>query len=429
MSVKEQQVAETTSTAGPAQATRIQDGGSKRAARPKAHIITSDAEAIEIASRLAESFSKDAAVRDSERRLPVSELDEFSQSGLWGMTVPKEYGGAGVSNATLAEVVRIISKADPNIGQIPQNHWYMVEAMRLDGNEWQKKHFFDLVLQGLRFGNAFSEIGTKTVLDVQTLLTSVDGGYRINGKKFYSTGALLADWVPVVVKNENEDTMIAYVEKGTEGLDVIDDWSAFGQRTTASGTTIIDNVFVPKEYVIPHHKAFDRPTTMGPVAQIIQAAVDSGIAHAALSDAMEFVRKQTRPWIDAVDAGIEAGYEDPLTLRELGDLHIRVVAGDALLRRAGEYIDRAQADMTEENAAAASIAVAEAKVMTTETSVLAGSKLFELAGTRSCLEQFNLNRHWRNARTHTLHDPVRWKYYMIGNYYLNGVNPPRHPWA
>ena len=391
--------------------------------RPKAHLIKSDAEAIEIAKQLAPEFAKEAAVRDAERRLPLPEINMYSQSGLWGITVPKQYGGAGVSNVTLAEVCKIISEADPNIGQIPQNHFYMVEALRLDGTEWQKQHFFDLVLQGTRFGNAFSEIGTKTVLDVQTRLTPSEGGYLLNGKKFYSTGALLADWVPVVAKNENDDTVIAYVEKGSKGLTITDDWSSFGQRTTCSGTTLLDNVFVPKENVIPHHLAFDRPTTMGPVAQIIQAAVDAGIAHAAIKDTMHFVRNHTRPWID-VEPKIEHGYEDPLSIREIGDLMIRVHAADALLHRAGEYLDRAQADMNEKSVAEASIAVSEAKVLSTETSVLLGSKLFELAGTRSTLQQFNLNRHWRKARAHTLHDPVRWKYYGVGNYYLNGVNPP-----
>jgi alkylation response protein AidB-like acyl-CoA dehydrogenase len=65
-------------------------------------------------------------------------------------------------------------------------------------------------------------------------------------------------------------------------------------------------------------------------------------------------------------------------------------------------------------------------VQTTDVSLLAANLLFELAGTRATLEEYNLDRHWRNARTHTLHDPVRWKYHAIGNYFLNGVNPPRH---
>src|SRR5690606_2844613 len=320
--------------------------------RAPAHRIGSDAEAIEVAHRVAAELIKGASERDRERRLPFEEIDFFSQSGLWGITVPKEYGGAGVSNVTLAEVIRIISEADPSLGQIPQNHLYMVEALRLDGTEWQKRFFFDLVLKGVRFGNAFSEIGTKDLNDVRTRLTPTEGGYMLNGKKFYSSGALLADWVPVVAKNENNDTVIAFVKKGSEGLTVIDDWSSFGQRTTASGTTLLENVFVPAEYVIPHHLAFERPTVMGPIAQIIQAAVDTGIAYAAIKDTIHFVRNYTRPWIDSQ---VEHGYEDPLIIREIGDLQIRAHAADAILERAGKAIDLAQVEPTEANVAAAQI--------------------------------------------------------------------------
>ncbi len=390
-----------------------------------AHVIRDDAEAVAVAKELAAEFARGAAERDQKRTLPQAEIERFSQSGLWGITVPREHGGAFVSNVTLAEVVKIISEADPSIGQIPQNHLYMAEALRLDGTERQKRFFFDLVLRGTRFGNAFSEIGTKSVLDVRTRVTRRGDRYVLNGKKFYSSGALLAHWVPVVAKDDADETVIVFVERHAKGLTVIDDWSSFGQRTTASGTTTIDDVAVEDWHILPHQKAFDRPTTMGPIAQIIQAAVDVGIARAALADTITFVRAQTRPWIDCT---AEHGYEDPLTIAQIGDLQIKVHAAEALLERSGTYIDRAIADTTEASVAAASIAVAEAKALAAEVSVLAGSKLFELAGTRSTLGEFNLDRHWRNARTHTLHDPARWKYYAVGNYALNGINPPRHPW-
>jgi SfnB family sulfur acquisition oxidoreductase len=393
--------------------------------RPAAHIIKSDSEAIEVAKQVAIEIAKEAALRDKERLLPYKELDLFSQSGLWGITIPKEYGGAFVSNKTLAEVITIIAEADPCIGQIPQNHLYMIEALRLDGTRFQKKFFFDLALKGVRFGNAFSEIGTKSVADIQTRLIPAEGGYLLSGKKFYSSGALLADWVPVVAKNEHEQTVVAFVKKGTQGLEIVDDWSSFGQRTTASGTTLLDNIFVPTDYVVPHHLAFDNPTTMGPIAQIIQAAIDLGIARAALKDTLYFVRNHTRPWIDT---DLQHGYEDPLTLKDIGNLQVQLHAAEALLSRSGEFIDAAQRETIESSVAAASIAVAEAKIFSTEVSLLISSKLFELAGTRSTLGEFNLDRHWRNARTHTLHDPVRWKYYAIGNYVLNGISPPRHPW-
>ncbi|MBD2731545.1 SfnB family sulfur acquisition oxidoreductase [Nostoc sp. FACHB-892] len=392
----------------------------------KAHIIRDDKEAIVIAHELAAEFAKGDSERDQNRRLPAEEVEKFSQSGLWGITVPKEYGGAFVSNATLAEVVKIISEADSSLGQIPQNHLYMVEAVRLDGTDEQKKFFFDLVLQGKRFGNAFSEIGTKSVTDVQTKLEPDGSDYVLNGRKYYSAGALLAHWVPVIASNSDGKTVVAFVERDAPGLTLLDDWTSFGQRTTASGTTIIENVKVKAEYVIPHYLSFERATPMGALAQIIQAAVDVGIAKAAVRDTIYFVRNHTRPW---VDSNLEKGYEDPLTLYNLGNVQIQVHAAEALLRRAGEFIDIAnESGLEEPKVVEASIAVAEAKALATEAALLATNKLFELAGTKSTLEQFNYNRHWRNARAHTLHDPVRWKYYAVGNYFLNGVYPPRHPW-
>ena len=137
------------------------------------------------------------------------------------------------------------------------------------------------------------------------------------------------------------------------------------------------------------------------------------------------MRTYTRPWIDS---GQDHGYEDPYTISMVGDLKIKIHAVDALLERAGHLTDAAAANPTDETVAAASIAVAEAKALSTEVSILATNKLFELAGTRSTLEEYNLDRHWRNARTHTLHDPVRWKYHAIGNYWLNNIKPPRSGW-
>ena len=124
-----------------------------------AHIIKSDAEAIEVAHRLADKFAEGAALRDRESLLPLAELDAFSQSGLWAINVPKAYGGAGVSYVTLTEVIKIISAADPSLGQIPQNHLAIVEHISSDGSEAQKRFLFGEVLKGIRFGNAFSESG------------------------------------------------------------------------------------------------------------------------------------------------------------------------------------------------------------------------------------------------------------------------------
>lgn len=385
-------------------------------------IITNDSQALAVAEQIAQQLKRDSALRDRERRLPHAELELFTRSGLWAISVPKALGGAGVSNVTLAQVIARIAQADASLGQIPQNHFYALEVLRVNGSPEQQRRLYAEVLVGRRFGNALAELGTKTAHDRSTRLTRDGSGYRINGRKFYATGALYAQRIPTSVIDDQGRQQLAFVPADSQGLQVIDDWSGFGQRTTGSGSVTFDNVWVNADDVVPFQSAFERPTPVGPLAQILHAAIDTGIARAALEDALHFVRTRSRPW---VDSGQDKASDDPLTLKSFGQLVIRLHAAEALLERAGEFLDRAQADSQADSVAAASIAVAEARAISTEVSLAAGTTLFELAGSQATLAEHNLDRHWRNARVHTLHDPVRWKYHAIGNYYLNNENPPR----
>ncbi len=393
--------------------------------RVPAKVLRSDAEAVEAARALAPIFAEGAIERDRERILPRRELDLFSSSGLWGMTVPRAHGGAEVSFATVAEVIAIISEADPSIGQIPQNHLGVIEALRVTGSEAQQRRLYAGVLAGRRFGNAFSEAGSRNAGTFDTRLTSDGEGFRVTGRKFYATGALFADIIPIAATGEDGKVYLAFADPASPGLTVIDDWSGFGQRTTASGSVILENVWIEAGDVLPAHLGYEQPSANGPVSQIIQAAVDLGIARAAIADTIRFVRTLSRPWIDS---GQERASDDPYTIAAVGDLQIRLHAAEAVLTIAGRAVDAAIANPTEATVGHASLKVAEAKVLTTEIAVLAGNKLHELAGTRSALAAYGLDRHWRNARTHTLHDPVRWKYALIGDHALNGTLPPRHAW-
>ncbi|TGP54168.1 SfnB family sulfur acquisition oxidoreductase [bacterium M00.F.Ca.ET.230.01.1.1] len=396
-----------------------------RPAEP-AHIIKNDAEAIAVAQRLAAEFVKDSSKRDRDRVWPVAELDQFSQSGLWSINVPKAFGGPEVSYATLAKVIEIISAADSSIGQIAQNHLGVVAAIRTVSDKDQQALLFAEVLKGTRFGNAFSEFGSKRAADFETKFTDAGDHVIVNGQKFYSSGALLAHLVPIVALDDEGRAWYAIADRGAPGLTVIDDWSSFGQRTTLSGTVIIDNVKVPKTHLVPGYKGYDKPTADGAIFQIIQVAVDTGIAQAAIDETVQFVRTRSRAWIDS---GVDNAWDDPYTIQAIGDLTLRLHAAQALLEKAGHAIDRAVAEPTAETVAHAQIVTAEAKILSTEIAIAATNKLFELAGTRSTLAEHNLDRHWRNARTHTLHDPVRWKYAILGKYFLNGEKPPLHAWS
>src|ERR1700738_30295 len=179
--------------------------------RSDAHRIASDQEALTIARVLARQFAVEAVERDRERILPRAELDEFSGRGLWAISIRKAYGGAGVNHTTIVEVFRTIAEADPSIAQIAHNHFCVIDAIRLDGSEEQRRHYFEEVLKGKRFGNAFSEAGTKNVMDFQTKIEPDGGDFVVNGKKFYSTGALFADYVPTAAVDANKNGLLVII--------------------------------------------------------------------------------------------------------------------------------------------------------------------------------------------------------------------------
>ena len=387
----------------------------------QAHIIQSDAEALDIAQALAEQFKGNAIQRDAQRILPFQEIEVYSQSGLWAITVPKQYGGAEVSSLTVAKIIALMSGVDGSIGQIPQNHFYALEVLRNTGTEQQKQKLYAEVLKGARFGNALAEFKTKNATQKQTAITPTEHGFVVNGEKFYCTGSLFAHRIPTLVKDHENREFLAFIARESEGLELIDDWSGFGQRTTGSGTVKFNNVQVAAEDIIPFDSAFSQATLVGPFAQIMHAAIETGIARAAFEETLHRVR-QARPWIDS---GVDQATADPLTLFELGRIVADVRASEVLLKQAARSIDAAKPQPTAANIAKASLDVAKVRAHSTETALKASSKLIELAGSRGSQREDGLDRFWRNARVHTLHDASRWKYYFIANHLLNGVLPPR----
>jgi len=391
-----------------------------------AHIIKTEQEAVDAARALATRFRETAGERDRDRRLPWAELDESLATGLWGITIPREYGGPFVRQRIVAEVFKALASGDSSLAQIPQNHIEIIDLIRQTGSDAQKRLIFGRVLAGARLGNAFSEYKGKNVEDFQTRIRRQGDGYVVNGEKFYATGALYAHLVPIIAISEDDGKVYAAIaERDAPGLSVVDNWDGFGQRTTASGTVKIENVFVHADYVLPAHIAYEHQSAIGPQSQVLHAAIDLGIAETAIEKTIDLVRNHARPWIDANQ---EHAWEDPYTIAAIGDLKLRFNAADAVLTEAADVVDEAIATPNLENIARAKIAVAEAKVLSTEIAILATNKLFELGGTRSTLAKHNLDRLWRDARTHTLHDPVRWKYSIIGDYYLTGTQPPLHSW-
>ncbi|AJP58116.1 SfnB family sulfur acquisition oxidoreductase [Pandoraea vervacti] len=393
------------------------------------HRVASEAEALTIAQTLADTFRASAAERDRARRLPWDEIEQYTASGLWAITIPRQYGGLGASYVTLAQLFVTICAADPSLGQIPQNHFAVLQNLSDMGDEGQRQRWFADVLGGQRIGNAGPERKAKAAqLSSPTahLTRDAEGQLRVSGTRHYSTGSAFAHWIPFRAVDDQGRPVQVWVRRDAPGVTILDDWDAFGQRTTASGSVIFENVPIGENDVVPVWRFEKVPTLSGPVSQLIQAAIDAGIAQGALRDAIDFVRDKSRPWIDS---GVSQASDDPYIIHEIGQLQIEVDAAHAVLLDAARHLDTlALGPIDDAICASASVAVAQAKILTTEAALNVSEHLFALAGSASSRAGHHLDRHWRNARVHTLHDPVRWKYHLLGNYVLNGALPKRHQW-
>lgn len=386
--------------------------------------IDSAQTAFDSARYLAERFAETAADRDRDRRLPHAEVEYLSDAGLFALTVPARFGGPDLPPSTVAEVFRILATADGSLAQIPHSHYVYLTALRLAAPEGLQRTLFQQVLDGARIANAQSEKGGKTVAEVATTLTRTPDGARLDGEKFYCTGSPYAHILAVLARDaDSGEQVIAFVPAETPGITVLDDWNGLGQRTTGSGTVRFDDVAVPPGAVVPRSPAVSEPTGYGAFAQLLHVAIDTGLARGALEAAAEFVRTKSRPWFEA---GVDRAQDDLLVVQRFGELTVSVRAAEAALTVAAAAVDTAFAEPGAEHAQEASIAVATAKVLADRAATEVPAALFEVSGTRSAGGDLGLDRFWRDARTHTLHDPVRYKVHHLGRSTLNQVPPPLH---
>lgn len=375
-------------------------------------------------AELAAAFADGASERDREGILPREQLDDLSTAGSLAVTVPVEHGGPGGGAAAAFEVTRLIATTDPNIAHIPQGHFVYLRLVELAGTLDLRKEIFSAVLSGARIASAQSERHGATTTDIRTSVVFEGDEAAVSGEKFYCTGSLLADWFAVLARDDAGVEHIAFVRADAPGITIVDDWTGMGQRTTASGTVRFDRVRLPLTHLAPRSETLTGPFGYGALAQGMHAAIDAGIARGALTDAAQFVRTSSRPWFEA---GVERAEDDPLLVQRFGELEVEVRAAEAALVAAAISVDLADKRRTDDASAAASLASATAKVLADRAALAVTNALFELGGTRSTDNRLNLHRHWRNARTHTLHDPVRWKLQHLGRWAVRGELPPRGP--
>ncbi|SFT04573.1 Acyl-CoA dehydrogenase, C-terminal domain [Saccharopolyspora flava] len=205
---------------------------------------------------------------------------------------------------------------------------------------------------------------------------------------------------------------------------LLDDFDAIGQRLTASGTTRLVNVTVGPEEVHARDEHIPDNPWQGSFPQLYLCAVQSGIAAAALDDAIALTREKARP-IKHSSAGTSA--DDPYVREVVGEIAAHAQAAQAVVRFAAEELDAVRGLTGAEARTAgaqASVAVAQAGVTAIASALRAAELLFDIGGGSITNRDLGCDRHWRNARTVANHNPRRWRAAVAGAYHLTGEQPP-----
>jgi alkylation response protein AidB-like acyl-CoA dehydrogenase len=370
-----------------------------------------------------EEIRAGAAERDRARTLPVAEIVRLREIGFWSLTVPVEHGGLGLGPDALIGAVMRIATADGSLGQIPQNHFMAVERFRLATAGAQREHWLRTVGDGAVFGNATAEPGEPAPNARSTEVRCEASGWRLTGRKVYSTGSLLADFVTVTGRSEDGGVRNVLVRPSDPGVILHDDWTGLGQRTTASGTSEFHDVAVDDIAVLAESRdpvAIYRVSALG---QLLHAAIDAGIAQGATREAVVLAGRTH----GGRGTGASSFADDTLGVALLGELHVTTLAARSLVESAAAHLAELTDDSPLERVIDCFYEVAAAKVQSGRAALEVTMGLFDVGGASSTRPDLGLDRFWRDARTHTLHDAARQKPHSIGRWLIAG--DVADPWS
>ena len=378
-------------------------------------------ELLQRAAVLLPQIAEGAAERERTRQLPHEQIRQLAAARLLTLRIPQRYGGSESSVREVVLFVIDLAAVDSNIAQSLRPSFAFIESLLVQQSETERQLWFAHYLQGEVFGNAGWEIGGANG-QVSARIVPQGEHFRANGSKYYSTGALYADWVSAVALDENDEPVSFVVPRDREGLELMDDFDAMGQRLTASGTTRLNNVLVRREEIRTRVVEEGQRSIITPFLQLFLGAVQAGIARNALNDAVAFARDHARP---IKHSSASRSVDDPYVEFSVGEISARAFAAEAAVLRAADTLDAAWAEeLSHEAVTRAAIDVAQAQYIAAESALKAGELLFDVGGASTTGRSHNLDRHWRNARTVANHNPRHWKAAVVGAYRLKGTEPP-----
>ncbi|WP_350262255.1 acyl-CoA dehydrogenase family protein (plasmid) [Pantoea sp. BJ2] len=374
-----------------------------------------------IFARIAEG----TVARERERTLPHQPISWLKEAGFGTVRIPQEKGGWGASLPQLFQLLTELAEADSNLPQALRAHFAFVEDRLKQPDSAERDRWFGRFIDGELVGSGWTEIGTVKLGDVITRITPNESGWTLSGEKFYSTGTLFADWIDVYARrNDNQGDVIALVNTHQPGVTREDDWDGFGQRLTGSGTTRFANAHVEQEHVYDFATRFRYQTAF---YQHVLLATLAGIGRAVARDGAQAVAARNRVYSHGNGGAVR---QDAQILQVIGEITSLAFAVEATVIRATHSLQSAYVAHVSNDeaqiAAANVLAEAEAgqaQVIASELVTRAATELFNALGASDTRVSKALDRHWRNARTLSSHNPVVYKARDIGDWKVNGTAP------
>ncbi|MGW4364587.1 acyl-CoA dehydrogenase family protein [Nocardia takedensis] len=383
---------------------------------------TPDAELDDTFGPIFERIASGAVEREIDRRLAHEEIGWLRAARFGALRVPVEFGGHGASVRQLFRLLIDLAAAESNLPQALRVHFSFVEDQLLAEPGPTRERWLRRLAEGVLIGNAITEPGVGAVDRYRTALTRDGDRQVLNGVKFYSTGSLYADHILVAADRDGERVSIL-VDANAEGVRQHDDWTGFGQRLTASGTTEFTDVTVTEEQILGPGYGVAGPTYATAYLQLVQLAVLAGIARRAESDVRDWVAVRTRGY---THSAADLPRRDPLVQQVIGRLSAAAYSARATVLAVAEELDDVLAAGAKDEKAlvAVELSSARAQLAVIETVLPATTHLFEVGGASIVAEELRLDRHWRNARTISVHNPAIQKARAIGDHLLNGADLP-----
>ena len=365
--------------------------------------------------------------REKNRILPHEQIQWLKEVGFGAVRVPKAFGGGGVSQKQLFQLLIELAKADSNVVQALRGHFAFVED-RLNAHKTEDQTvWFQRFVKGDLVGNAWTEIGKVEIGDVGTRVTeNKQGQLVVNGQKYYATGTIFADWIDLFALDETTNQhVIAVVSTQANGIQISDDWDGFGQRTTGSGTLIIQNVAINRDHILPFENRFKYQTAF---YQVVHLATLAGIALSAVDIFTQEVRKRTRIYSHG---NAHLVREDAQILQVIGKASAQAYAAETIVLRTAEALDAAYFNHFESDENAdlqandrAELESSQGQVVISELVLKLTTELFNALGASASTTEKQLDRFWRNARVVSSHNPLIYKEKVIGDWEVNQAPLP-----